>query len=47
MAVKQASFFAPDLNVIGTIHSPGSLEIEGVVKGDVAVGDLVVGSTGA
>lgn len=46
MAVKQASFFAPDLNVIGTIHSPGSLEIEGVVKGDVAVGDLVVGSTG-
>jgi Meckel syndrome type 1 protein len=46
MAAKQASFFASDLTVIGTVHSPGTLEIEGAVKGDVAVADLVVGPQG-
>lgn len=46
MAVKQASYFAPDLTVVGTIQSPGALEIEGAVTGDVAVADLVVGPQG-
>lgn len=46
-AARVASILSADLTFEGNITGGGELQIDGTVKGDVRVGRLVVGETGA
>ena len=44
---KVASLLSADITIEGSVTGEGELQIDGVVKGDVRVGRLIIGETGA
>ncbi len=42
-----ASIICSDMKITGSINSEGALQIDGIVEGDVAAGDITIGSTGS
>lgn len=42
-----ASIICSDMVIVGSITSEGALQIDGKVEGDVAAGDVTIGSTGS